>query len=522
MYSFIAIVGIAFLESYVESFSYGFSKSLNTRVDVTRGGSIGRNHPRCRFLELSSSFENFIILGGSGDLATTKIIPGLFHLCRQYSTLNENSNVPNSNSQEISTSRSRIPYLQRDFKYNDFTVKLAARSDWSNDFLRKKLEIILLNENKDRSIEGEDFHGKLVDEFLRKCFYTRVGSYDVHEMSQLMSLATENNENNNRENVVEIDNNNNNDNTNDNTNNNNKNENEEFDSIRNIVYFALPPKQYLPALRSIRSVLTYPENTPKKLKNPTSSSKSKTVGISSKNKNTDSDNDSDLRIKNRIKNTVDVILEKPIGYDSKTAVEITELALVAVNNFGENLWCVDHYLAKDLATSIIPLKTSQNPLISRLFHDYLNSKYISELDVVFSDTSILDGRSGYFDDCGIVRDILQNHLIQLLALVCCDTEFDPRIYSEYFGDRKSDDNGKAKIIKNINDNNNGNYWNKLTPENKSIIISKKRSEILSTIPALLPSELTVGQYDSYRTEKGVKMGSKTSTFASSKIQVFYS
>jgi glucose-6-phosphate 1-dehydrogenase len=524
MHSLIALVTIAFLESYVKSYSYGFSKSSITRVDDVKGDSIGRKHPRCRFLELSSTFENFIILGGSGDLATTKIIPGLFHLCKQYSTLNENRNVLTSNNQETLTLQTRIPYLSRHFTYKDFTVKLAARSDWSDDFLRKKLEIVLLNENKDRTPKGEAFHGKLVEEFLGKCFYTRVDSYDVEEMSQLMSIIKEdekekvkNNINSNKNDNNNIDTNNkkkldeidSNSNNNDNNNNNgDSSENDESDSTRNIVYFALPPKQYLPALHSIRSILTLSEKIPKDLKNSRIS-----------------------------KNIVDVILEKPIGYDSKTALEITELALLAVNNLGENLWCVDHYLAKDLASAIIPLKTSQNPLISRLFHDYLNSNYISKLDVIFSDTSILDGRSGYFDDCGIVRDILQNHLIQLLALLCCDTELDPRFLLEYFNSSNSANNDDKNENKNendhndennndINNNNNDsnnikNNWKLLSPENKSKIISEKRSEILSTIPALLPSELTVGQYDSYKTEKGVKMGSKTSTFASSKIQVIY-
>jgi glucose-6-phosphate 1-dehydrogenase len=509
----------------VESFSYGFSKSLITRVDVTRSDSIGHKRPRCTFSELSSSFENFIILGGSGDLATTKIIPGLFHLCKQYSALNGESNVPTISNQEISKLQPRIPYPRRHFKYHDFTVKLAARSDWSNDFLRKKLEIILLNENKDRSVEGEDFHTKLVDEFLRKCFYTRVDSYDVDEMSQLMSVVTEDDANNNKENAVEITNNNNN--NNDNYNTDNSSNNDESDSVHNIVYFALPPKQYLPALQSIRSIQTFSENIPNNLKNPTSSSESKTIKIKN-SKNADTGTDSDLlRIIHRFKNTVDIVLEKPIGYDSKTALEITELALSAVNNSSENLWCVDHYLAKDLASLIIPLKTSQNPLISRLFNDYLNSRLISRLDVIFSDTSILDGRSGYFDDCGIVRDILQNHLIQLLALVCCDTELDPRIYSEYFDDSNSDDSDNTKMsnVNNQNDNNasnnniNNNHWNLLSSENKSKIISKKRSEILSRIRDLRPSELEVGQYDSYKTEKGVKIGSTTSTFASSKMQV---
>jgi glucose-6-phosphate 1-dehydrogenase len=525
MYSFIALVGFAFLESYVESFSYGFPKSLNKRVDVTRSDSIGHKHPRYRFVELLSSFENFIILGGSGDLATTKIIPGLFHLCKQYSALNGESNVPTISSQEISKLQPRIPYPRRHFNYHDFTVKLAARSDWSNDFLRKKLEIILLNENNDRSVEGEDFHTKLVDEFLRKCYYTRVDSYDVDEMSQLMSVVTENNLNN-KENAVEITNNINNDNDDDST--DNSSDNDESDSVRNIVYFALPPKQYLPALQSIRSIQTFSENIPNNLKKFVSSSESKTTEINSKN--TDTDTDSNLRIKHRIKNTVDIVLEKPIGYDSKTALEITELALSAVDNFSENLWCVDHYLAKDLATLIIPLRTSQNPLISRLFNDYLYPTLVSRLDVIFSDTSTLDGRSGYFDDCGIVRDILQNHLIQLLALVCCDTVLDPRIYSEYFDDIDSDDSDNTTISNvnnqfNINANNhniNNNYWNLLSTENKSKIISKKRSEILSRIRDLRPSELEVGQYDSYQTEKGVKIGSTTSTFASSKMQVTYS
>ena len=64
-----------------------------------------------------------------------------------------------------------------------------------------------------------------------------------------------------------------------------------------------------------------------------------------------------------------------------------------------------------MATAIIPLKISQIPLISKLCNDFLSDIYISKIDVIFSDTNILDGRSGYFDESGIIRDILQNHLI---------------------------------------------------------------------------------------------------------------
>ena len=460
---------------------------------------------KSRQLRCTAISQNFVILGGSGDLATTKIIPGLFDLCKQYSVLRKSSNSRESPRQIGFDHDEASMKPSTAFNYDDFSVKLVARSAWSDDFLKDKLRNILSSNIKESS-SVKSLHDQLVSEFLAKCSYTCIESYDSTAMSNLL-----------------------------NTNTNKKKE--EYDSsgkvkvknVRNIVYFALPPKQYLPALNAIKDIQNngiYKFNEHdehQKIANsvPTETSEA-TNEENVQNEHDCNNNDNNNDDKNE--NLIEIVLEKPVGYDSATALEITELALSAVKNREKNIWCVDHYLAKDLAVAILPLKTSQIPSISRLFLEYWDNDYISDVNIIFSDTGILDGRSGYFDECGITRDILQNHLIQLLALICADIDMilSFNTNTDYF-DKDNNDNDNDNDNNNSNSNNKNNHigkkWMDIKSDHRSNLISEMRSKILNSIPALLPTDLILGQYDSYSTEKGVKTNTKTSTFSSCQIQV---
>ena len=488
-------------------------------------------------LRCSAISQNFVILGGSGDLATTKIIPGLFDLCKQYSVLSKSTNSSKSPRQIGFDHDAANMGPSTDFNYDDFRVKLAARSVWSDDFLKDKLRNIL-SSNIEESSSVRSLHDQLVTEFLAKCSYTCIESYDSTAMSNLLDINNDYKEYGNAGKVKV-----------------------KKKKVLNIVYFALPPKQYLQALNAIKDIQNNEINEQdehQKIGNLISSEISKDISeenvVQDDNENDNNSNDSN---NDNNENLIEIVLEKPIGYDIATALEITELALSAVKNREENIWCVDHYLAKDLAVAILPLKTSQIPSISRLFLEYWNKNYISDINIIFSDTGILDGRSGYFDECGITRDILQNHLIQLLALLCADinmiSNFNKNmdysddlkkeivIIKDYIKSNKiiNNDNNEISttnntssdidIDKDDNDNSNGNAnynnnhigkkWMDIKSDDRSNLISEMRAKILDSISPLKPTDLILGQYDSYSTEKGVKINTKTSTFSSCQIQV---
>ena len=544
----VILIGLDYLKSYV-SLSNNPTLLLQHRYAslLSKGSRNLHQFSRSAQLQLQCSAisQNFVILGGSGDLATTKIIPGLFDLCKQYSALSKPTNP------EKSTQSAQAMVSSTAFNYDDFSVKLAARSDWSDEFLKNKLRNILSPKVKESS-SANTLHEQLVTEFLCKCSYTCVEAYDTNALSLLLNKRNEH-ENKNNENRNE------NKNRNENVNGNDtENEiNGEGKKIRNIVYFALPPKQYLPALNAIKDIQNKGIQDVEKYNGMNKTVKTKATEL--------------IKMKSDAVNLIEIVLEKPIGYDTETALEITDLALSAVKNREENIWCVDHYIAKDVAVAILPLKTSKIPSISRLFYEYWNDNYISDVNIVFSDTGILDGRSGYFDECGITRDILQNHLIQLLALICADidvvstlnnsidyskeeekNEISISNYNDIENDKTRKDGNSArintdnKIIENSNNNDINNddenikdsdkeksyvinnikssndndvNWSNMENNDRSNLISEMRSQVLDSIPPLLPSDLILGQYDSYSSEKGVSINTKTSTFSSCEIQV---
>ena len=512
----VILIALEYLKSYAFSLSNNPTLLLQQRYASLLSKRSLNLHQFSRSAQLqlqcSAISQNFVILGGSGDLATTKIIPGLFDLCKQYSALSKSTNP------EKSTQSTQAVVSSTGFRYDDFSVKLAARSDWSDEFLKNKLRNILSPNIKEPSSKNS-LHEQLVTEFLGKCSYICVEAYDTNALSLLLNKRNEHENKNNNE---------------------NRNENEingEGKNVRNIVYFALPPKQYLPALNAIKNIQNKEIQDNNKNNNINKTFQTETTEVINKQNGTE-------KKKKKMQNLIEIVLEKPIGYDTETAVEITDLALSAVKNREENIWCVDHYIAKDLAVAILPLKTSKIPSISRLFYEYWNDNYISDVNIVFSDTGILDGRSGYFDECGITRDILQNHLIQLLALICADIDVISTLNNDVDYSNEEQKREKSMINnndinpnKNIKDNNsekikinnnikNDNYndindinWLNLKNNERSNLISEMRSKVLHSIPPLLPSDLILGQYDSYSSEKGVSINTKTSTFSSCEIQV---
>ncbi|MGW1408310.1 glucose-6-phosphate dehydrogenase [Streptomyces sp. NPDC002403] len=108
-----------------------------------------------------------------------------------------------------------------------------------------------------------------------------------------------------------------------------------------------------------------------------------------------------------------IVLEKPFGEDLAGAQELNRLLAELVPE--QAVFRVDHFLA---------MTTVQNVLGSRLANRVLepiwNSTHIAEVEIVWDETLALEGRAGYYDHVGALRDMLQNHLLQLLCLVAME------------------------------------------------------------------------------------------------------
>nr|CAB3484051.1 unnamed protein product [Digitaria exilis] len=109
-----------------------------------------------------------------------------------------------------------------------------------------------------------------------------------------------------------------------------------------------------------------------------------------------------------------VIVEKPFGRDSESSAALTRgLKQYLVE---DQIFRIDHYLGKELVENLSVLRFS-----NLVFEPLWSRQYIRNVQLIFSEDFGTEGRGGYFDSYGIIRDIMQNHLLQILALFAMET-----------------------------------------------------------------------------------------------------
>lgn len=112
-------------------------------------------------------------------------------------------------------------------------------------------------------------------------------------------------------------------------------------------------------------------------------------------------------------NNVRIGLEKPLGTDLPTSREIND-AVASV--FPEDrTFRIDHYLGKETVQNILALRFGNS-----LFEPIWNAAGIDHVQITVSETVGLEGRAGYYDEVGALRDMVQNHILQLLALIAME------------------------------------------------------------------------------------------------------
>src|SRR6202030_1762355 len=114
-----------------------------------------------------------------------------------------------------------------------------------------------------------------------------------------------------------------------------------------------------------------------------------------------------------------VIVEKPFGTDLNSARELNR---VVRNSFTEEqTYRIDHFLGKETAQNILVLRFA-NAIFSPLW----NRHYIDHIQITAAETLGVEGRAGYYEGAGALRDMVQNHLLQLLCLVAMEAPSDLR------------------------------------------------------------------------------------------------
>ena len=105
-----------------------------------------------------------------------------------------------------------------------------------------------------------------------------------------------------------------------------------------------------------------------------------------------------------------VVVEKPFGHDLESARELN----ATINKVfpPESVFRIDHYLGKETVQNILAMRFANN-----LFEPIWNANYVDHVQITMAEDIGIGGRAGYYDGIGAARDVIQNHLLQLMALV---------------------------------------------------------------------------------------------------------
>lgn len=164
-----------------------------------------------------------------------------------------------------------------------------------------------------------------------------------------------------------------------------------------------------------------------------------------------------------------IVYEKPFGHDLQSAHVINECIKSCVNE--SQVYRIDHYLTKEVVSNIAMIRFT-----NCVFEPLWSSRYIDQVQIVLSESGGIEDRGSYYDAYGALRDVVQNHMLELLALICMEAP------------------------------------EKLTGD----FIRTERAKVLEKVRFV---DGILGQYDGYTEEKHVGEDSRTDTYASLKLAV---
>jgi glucose-6-phosphate 1-dehydrogenase len=167
-----------------------------------------------------------------------------------------------------------------------------------------------------------------------------------------------------------------------------------------------------------------------------------------------------------------VIIEKPFGHDLASARELNQILLSIFDE--ANIFRIDHYLGKRPVNNLLVFRFANT-----FVESFWNRNYIESVQITMAENFGVQGRGAFYDETGAIRDVIQNHLFQVLSNLAMEPPV--RTDSESMRDEK------VKVLK--------------------------------AIPPIAEKDLVRGQFHGYRDEKGVAKGSQVETFAALKLEI---
>jgi len=170
--------------------------------------------------------------------------------------------------------------------------------------------------------------------------------------------------------------------------------------------------------------------------------------------------------------TRNLVIEKPFGHDLASALALND---VIHTHWAENqIYRIDHYLGKETAQNILFLRFANT-----IFEPLWDRNYIDHVQITVAETVDVGSRAGYYDDAGVLRDMFQNHLLQLLTLISMEPA---------------------------------------APLNADTLRNEK-VKVLNAVRPIELEETVRAQYDGYRTAEGVANDSQTPTYTALKLYI---
>ena len=108
-----------------------------------------------------------------------------------------------------------------------------------------------------------------------------------------------------------------------------------------------------------------------------------------------------------------VVIEKPFGHDLKSARELNDVVSEVFHP--DDVFRIDHYLGKETVQNLLALRFA-----NQMFEPIWNANYVDHVQITMAEDIGVGGRAGYYDGIGAARDVIQNHLLQLLALTAME------------------------------------------------------------------------------------------------------
>ena len=169
---------------------------------------------------------------------------------------------------------------------------------------------------------------------------------------------------------------------------------------------------------------------------------------------------------------VRLVVEKPFGRDLKSAIHLQDSLEAVLPE--ERIFRIDHYLGKESVEDILVFRFANS-----IWEPVWNHRYISSVQITMAEDFGIEGRGAFYDGVGALRDVLQNHLLQVLALIAMEPPSE------------------------INAHN----------------MEDEKLKIFRAIAPLHPDSVVRGQYVGYLDEPGVKDHSDTETFAAALVHI---